>query len=118
MRHFNLGFHRCAFRLHNKIPGPARLGPGGPGRARPGPGPARPGQARPGLGPGLGPKNIRKNSKILEKISPYKDDRKSYSEKLRKVLYYILYIRDPRKTSLKHMFPTTIQKINELGKHT
>ncbi len=45
-------------------------GPGGPGPARTGP--ARPGQARPGLGPGLGPKNIRKNYKILEKISPYK----------------------------------------------
>ena len=41
-------------------------GPGGP--AQPGP----PGQARPGLGPGLGPENIRKNYKILEKISPYK----------------------------------------------
>ncbi len=56
-------------------PGGARPGPARPGQARPGqarPGQARPGQARPGLGPGLGPKNIRNNYKILENISPYK----------------------------------------------
>ena len=46
-------------------------------------------------------KITKKTPRIIKKMSPVKDDRKSSSEKLRRVAGYLFYTRGPPDTSLK-----------------
>ncbi len=84
--------------------GPARLGPG------PGPGPA------PGPAWARAQKTLEKNIKSLRKQVCIKDDRKSSSEKLRRVVYYLFYIRDPPNTYFKLFLSKKMSNARNIGK--
>ena len=46
-----------------------------------------------------------------------KDIAKSSSRKLCRVIYYILYRRDPQKNKLKIVYPTNMQKTENIYKY-